>query len=83
MPEGKSNKQLRDWVKLQEVKYNSVKKRHLKDLSVEEIDEIVSAAQIPYMLHKDIAQVFRVSRLLVGKLVKMSEDEPEKFEGIE
>ena len=55
MPEGKSNKQLRDWVKQQEVKYNSVKKRHLKDLSIEEINEIVSAAQIPYMLQKDIA----------------------------
>ena len=78
-PHGKTQRQLREWNLKQEAKYSKVKKRHLKDLSVKEIDEIVRAVQVPFLLHKDIAQRFRVSHYLVGKLVNESEDRPEKL----
>ena len=32
------------------------KKRHRKDLTPEEIEAIVAAANVPFRLHKDIAQ---------------------------
>ena len=45
-------KQLRD---IDRVWTCKLKKRHRKDLSIEEIEEILEAAKQPYRLHKDIA----------------------------
>ena len=55
-----------------------LKKRHVKDLSLDEIDLIVSATKEPYRLHKDIAQQFRVSALLVSGLAREAEKNPQK-----
>ena len=53
-----------------------LKKRHVKDLSLDEIDAIVSATKQPYRLQKDIAQQFRVSALLVSGLAREAERNP-------
>ena len=39
-----SKKELRDWQVDQEAKYSKIKKRHLKDLSPEDIEKIVLSA---------------------------------------
>ena len=55
------------------------KKRHRKDLTVEEIESIVLKAKEPFCMLKDVAQQFRLTPFLVGKLVKESETKPEKL----
>ena len=57
-----------------------IKKRHRKDLSIEEIEEIVDAAKEPFRYHKDIAQKFRVPAQLVSTLVRESQKKPENLE---
>ena len=54
------------------------KKRHLKDLSEEEVDAIVAHSLKPGWLKKDIAKKFRVSDMLVSRICKEAEEEPEK-----
>ena len=56
------------------------KKRHRKDLTPEEIEDIVAASKMSHRLHKDIAKDFKVPAILVGKLVKESLDEPRRLE---
>ena len=56
------------------------KKRHRKDLSPEEIEAIVAASKVPIRLHKDIAQEFKIPKILVGQLVKESTVNPEKLD---
>ena len=34
------------------------KKRHRKDLTYDEIQQVLEAAKVPYMLHKDFAQEY-------------------------
>ena len=55
------------------------KKRNRKDLSPEEIEEIVKATKQPYRMQKDIAQQFRITAHLVSGLVLESKRQPEKL----
>lgn len=56
------------------------KKRHLKNLTEQEVEEIVAAAKKPGWFRTDIAQKHRVSVNLVNKLCKEAEKQPEKME---
>ena len=76
MPESKL-KQLRVADKVWTCK---LKKRHRKDLSVEEIQAIVRESEEPFRYHKDIAQKFRIPARLVGALVQESQKKPEKLQ---
>ena len=58
----------------------TVKKRLRKDLTVDEIKSILAAAKKPFHRHQDIAQQFRVTSSLVGRLVRESRRQPEKME---
>ena len=78
--EGETEGSLKRQSKKDKAQYRKYKKRHRKDLSPEEIEAIVTAAKVPHRLHKDIAQEFKIPALLVGKLVKESNQEPEKLE---
>ena len=68
---------------MQEVKSGKTKKRQRKDLSVEEIHEIVAATNEPYRTQKDVALKYQISPLLVCRLVKDAERRPEKFEKLQ
>ena len=48
------------------------KKRTRKDLSCDEIEELLNAAKEQHRLHKDLAQQFKIPPVLVGRLVKES-----------
>ena len=63
--------------------YRKFKKRNRKDLSYDEIEQLLAAAREPYRLHKDIATQFKVSANLVGQLVKESRVKPEKIHRIQ
>ena len=56
---------------------NKLKKRHRKDLSADEIQAIVAASREPFCSLKDVAQRYRLTPNLVGRLVKESETKPE------
>ena len=58
------------------------KRRKLKDLTVEEIQEIVAATHEPYRMQKDIAFEYRVSPQLVSVLVKDAARRPERLENL-
>ena len=55
------------------------KKRHRKDLTVDEVEALVAATKQPFRLHRDVAQQFRVSTNLVSCLVLEAERKPEKL----
>ena len=57
-----------------------MKKRHRKDLSAEEIEEIVAATKEPFRLHKDVAEQFRIPAQLVSGLAREAEKKPEKLQ---
>ena len=57
----------------------ATKKRHLKDLSKDEIEAIISSAKKPFYRHQDIAKDYRVTKSLVGRLVRESARQPEKM----
>ena len=57
-----------------------LKKRLRKDLSVDEIEAIVAATREPFTHQKDVAQRFRVTSALVGRLVREIEKKPEVVE---
>ena len=44
------------------------------------MDGIIAATNVPYRLHKDIAQQYRVTSQLVGVLARLEKKEPKKFE---
>ena len=54
-------------------------KRKLKELSEDVRAEIVRLYEIEHVQQKDIAERFRVSPKMVGRLVKDSEKRPEKL----
>lgn len=56
------------------------KKRHRKELSVEDIESIVAASKEPFQYHSVIAKRFRISELLVRTLIKEAKKQPEKLE---
>ena len=57
-----------------------MKKRVRKDLTIEEMEQIVAAASLPFTTHKDIAFTFRVSKILVSRLVTEADREPQKLQ---
>ena len=77
--EGNSEKKLREMYDNDRVWTCKLKKRHRKDLTIEEIKEIVAAAQEPFHLQKDIAQKYRISAQLVSILIQESIKKPEKL----
>ena len=61
--------QLREQRNHQEVVNKRSKKKQRKDLTIEQMQEIVDATFEPFRTHKDIAQRYRVSQNVVSKLV--------------
>ena len=76
MPEG----ELKKWRSEDKALCRHYKKRHRKDLTPDEIDEIIRVASEPFALHRDIAQRFHVPAQLVSGLVRDSKRRPEKLE---
>ena len=70
--------ELRELRLAERVPCSHFKKRHLKDLDEEEIEQIVRETKLPGRLQKDIAVRHRVSPVLVSKLVKEAESRPEE-----
>ena len=56
------------------------KKRHLKNLTDEEVEEIIAATKKPGWFRTDIAQKHRIPVGLVNKLSKEAEKRPDKIE---
>ena len=54
-----------------------LRKRHRRELSADEIADIVAATRKPYHKIKDVALQHRVTPSLVGRLVKDVEKDPE------
>ena len=54
------------------------KKRHLKDLSEDDVNKIVATSQQPGWLMKDIAQKYRITPSLVGKLCREATKQPDE-----
>ena len=77
--EGMKEQELRLLRKKERAPCGRFKKRHLKDLREDEVDEIISMSKQPGWLQKDIAQKYCVPRQLVGSLCKESEVRPEKM----
>ena len=76
--EGMKEEEMRQLRRKERAPQGRFKKRHLKDLSEEEVDEIISMSKQPGWLQRDIAQKFCVPRKLVGILCKEAEVRPEK-----
>ena len=75
-----SEKELKQERQKDSVFKNRFKKRYRKDLSVEEIEEIIVATKQPYRLHKEVAKEFRVSHQLVSRLYQESLKGSKKIE---
>ena len=56
------------------------KRRHRKDLTPDEIDDIIRRTYEPFTMYRDIAQRFHITERLIGDLVKESKKRPEKLE---
>ena len=78
--EQESEKELKRQRQSDSVWKSTFKKRLRKDLSVEEIENIIAATKQPYKLHTDIAKEFRVSYHLVSGLYKESLKGSKKIE---
>ena len=68
--EGVPEKELRRRARQDKAICCRFKKRHRKDLSSDEVAELLLATQKPYRLQKDIAKQFHVPAILVSRLVK-------------
>ena len=79
--EGRSEAEIKRQSRQDLVPCHKFKKRHRKELNAREIEEIVAAAKQPFQYHKDVAQRFKITKELVGRLVKESRQQPEKHEG--
>ena len=78
--EGRTEAQLRHQSQQDKAHCRKYKKRSRKDLSYEEIEQVIAATKQPYLLHKDIAQQFKIPAILVSRLVKESQEKPEKLQ---
>ena len=67
--EGVEEAELKKWRIEDKGLCRKYKKRHRKDLTPEEIDEIIRVASEPFALHKVIAQRFHITQQLVFCLV--------------
>ena len=54
-----------------------MKKRQRKDLTPDEIEEIVAATNKPYHRYEDVAQKYRITNQLVTVLVRESKKKPD------
>jgi len=70
---------LREQRLVDRVPCRNFKKRHLKDLSEQEVDDIVALTQQPGWLKKNVAQKYRVSDMLISRICREAEREPEKM----
>ena len=77
--EGETEEKLKQQRVRDRVWSSKLKKRRRKDLSIEEVEAIVAAAEEPFKHHKDISQQFRVSARLVSGLVQDSIKNPKKL----
>ena len=75
-------KELRELRAKEEVCKTRGKKRQIKDLSAQEIGEIVSACGRPYGIQKDVAFKHRVSLGTVRKLASESERDKQDVQNI-
>ena len=78
--EGEQEGVLKQERKKDRVWASKFKKRHRKDLSVEELEEILEETKKPYLLFKDIANKHNVSFQFVSRLVQESKKKPEKLQ---
>ena len=79
-PSGKSEADLKKIRDSEKVKCRHFKKRHRKDLSPDEIDQIVEATKRPFCMLKYVALQFQITRDLVSSLAKEALKNPEKLE---
>ena len=68
--EGLKEEELRELRIIDSAPCRRYKKRRLKELSDEEVDEIIADSKRPGWLKKDVAQKYRVTPDLVSKLCK-------------
>ena len=59
--EGRTEKELWKQARHEKGPNNKLKKRQLKDLEPEEIEEIIAATKKPYHKYKDVAEHYRIS----------------------
>ena len=71
--DGRSEAELKRLSLEEKAPCRNFKKRHLKDLSEAEVDEIVTTSMKPGWLKKDIAKKFRVSDMLISRICKEAE----------
>jgi hypothetical protein len=77
--EGLKEEELRELRIIDSAPCRRYKKRRLRELSDEEVAEIIADSQRPGWLKKDIAQKYRVTPDLVSKLCKEAAQQPEKM----
>ena len=64
---------------MDQVHCRKYKKRHRKDLTASEIERILEAAEQPFVMHRDVAQQFKISYRLVVDLVREAKKQPGKL----
>ena len=57
-----------------------IKKRRRKDLTAEEVDDIIAAVKKPYVTQKDVARQYQVSQHLVSDIVREAKKSPAKLQ---
>ena len=77
--DGLMEKELKELRLIENAPCRQYKKRRLKDLKEEEVDEIIAATKKRGWLQKDVAQKFRVTPKLVSTLSKEANLHPEKL----
>ena len=78
-PEGLLELQIKARGQTQAGVTSKFKKRHLKDLSAPAREAIVKMYFHDHVLQKDIAKYYKVSAVLVSKLIKEAQEDPEKI----
>ena len=58
------------------------RKRRRRELHPEEIEKIVATSREPFQRYEDVAKEFRISKTLVGTLVKEAKKQPEKLQAL-
>ena len=77
--EGRTESDLRQQAQSDRVCCRRYKKRHRKDLTADEIEKILEATKQPFMMHRDVAQQFKISHRLVVDLVREAQKQPGKL----
>ena len=77
-PEGLLELQIKARTQLDAGVSSKFKKRHLKELPVSTREKIVKMYMEDHVFQSDIAKYFKISAILVGRLVKEAQEDPEK-----